>query len=65
MQQEQINLRKYYESNGYVVMPGLITTDKVESLLKAYREQIVPSKAKFFGKTPMFMRPTVLRAVVT
>jgi phytanoyl-CoA hydroxylase len=48
MQQEQINLRKYYESDGYVVMPGLITTDKVESLLKAYREQIVPSKAKFF-----------------
>jgi phytanoyl-CoA hydroxylase len=48
MQQEQINLRKYYESNGYVVVPGLITTDKVESLLKAYTEQIVPSKTKFF-----------------
>jgi len=48
MQQEQINLRKYYEPNGYVVMPGLITTDQVESLLKAYREQIVLSKAKFF-----------------
>jgi hypothetical protein len=50
MQQEQINLRKYYESNGYIVMPGLITTDQVESLLKAYREQIVPSKAKFSAK---------------
>jgi phytanoyl-CoA hydroxylase len=46
--QEQINLRRYYESNGYVLMPGLIATDKIESVLNAYREQIVPSKVKFF-----------------
>jgi phytanoyl-CoA hydroxylase len=39
---------KYYESNGWVVMPGLIPTEKVDSLLQAYKEQIVPSKAKFF-----------------
>jgi hypothetical protein len=34
MQQEQINLRKYYESN---VMPGLITTDQVESCLGVFK----------------------------
>lgn len=48
MHQEQTDLRKYYESNGYVVMRGLIAPDKIGGLLEEYREQIVPSKAKFF-----------------
>jgi phytanoyl-CoA hydroxylase len=37
--------------NGYVVIPGLLPTEKVDGLLQVYKEQIVPSKAKFYRQS--------------
>jgi len=50
--------RDYYQLNGYVTIPGLIQVEKVDNLLKAYTEQILPSKAKFFRHNTDAMRPT-------
>jgi phytanoyl-CoA hydroxylase len=47
----QSDAYKCYTYNGWVVIPGLVSTKKVDNLLQAYEEQIVPSKAKFFRQT--------------
>jgi len=46
--QSQSDNQDYYESRGYVVMRRLIPVDKIDRLLDAYKEQIVPSSTKFY-----------------
>ena len=40
--------RNYYEENGYVVCPNLVSTDLIDKLVSLYKDQIVTSKEPFF-----------------
>jgi phytanoyl-CoA hydroxylase len=48
MRSAQSDAHEYYASNGWVVIPGLLSTERVDRLLRAYKEQILPSKTKFY-----------------
>lgn len=43
-----MDLKNYYETNGYVVCENLVSTDLIDKLVNLYKEQIVPSKEPFF-----------------
>lgn len=43
-----MDIRDYFETNGYVVLRNLISSDLINKLLELYAQQIVPSKHPFF-----------------
>ncbi len=43
-----MDLRSYYETNGYVLCKDLVSTDLVDKLVDLYKEQIVTSEEHFF-----------------
>jgi phytanoyl-CoA hydroxylase len=45
---EQDATQEHYKSHGYVVLQGLIQTEKIDNLIQIYSDQIVPSKSMFF-----------------
>lgn len=40
--------QEYYEANGYYVYRNLISSDRIDQLLKRYKQDIVPSRYPFF-----------------
>lgn len=42
-----MDARNYYETNGYVVCQNLVSTELIDTLVKLYKEQIVPSEEPF------------------
>ena len=51
---------KEYETEGWSVLSGLIPMEKVDRLLHAYKEQILPSKDKFFRQSGNSYEPNHL-----
>jgi len=43
-----MDVKNYYETNGYVVCENLFSTELIDKLVNLYKEQIVPSKEPFF-----------------
>ena len=43
-----MDVKNYYETNGYVVLRNLVHSELIDKLLKLYAEQIVPSNYPFF-----------------
>jgi phytanoyl-CoA hydroxylase len=46
-----MELGKYYQENGYVVVRNLIPTDLINQLLELYRKEILPSQYPFFRQS--------------
>lgn len=43
-----MNLQEYYQKNGYVIVPQLISNDLIHALLDVYKREVLPSKTPFF-----------------
>lgn len=43
-----MNLKEYYQENGYVLSPQLIPNNLIKELVNIYNKEIVPSKHPFF-----------------
>lgn len=43
--------KEYYQHNGYIVFPNLISVELIERLLDLYVKQIVPSRYPFFRQS--------------
>lgn len=48
-----MDVKNYYETNGYVVLRNLVHSELIDKLLKLYAEQIVPSNYPFFDRIQM------------
>lgn len=43
-----MQVKEYFDQNGYVVVPQLIPTDLIDNFLKLYQQEIAPSQHPFF-----------------
>ncbi len=48
-----MDVKNYYETNGYVVLRNLVPSELIDKLLKLYAEQIVPLNYPFFDRIQM------------
>jgi phytanoyl-CoA hydroxylase len=55
-----MDVRDYYETNGYVVLRNLVSCDLIDTLLKLYSEQILPSNYPFFRQNTNAYEPNKL-----
>ena len=53
-----MDIKNYYEVNGYVVCENLVPTELIDTLLETYKKQITPSKYPFFRQTTNTYEPS-------
>lgn len=43
-----MNVKEYFDTNGYVVVPQLVPAERVDHFLERYNQEILPSRHPFF-----------------
>ncbi|GAB1545539.1 hypothetical protein NUACC21_82150 [Scytonema sp. NUACC21] len=60
MQTQEMSVKDYYQTNGYVVFKNLIPEALIDRLVKVYTRDLVPSKYPFFRQNTNAYEPNKL-----